>query len=132
VREATGRQPPPAAREAISQRVGAGDDDLARWRETITAWQCAGHNPHNITGMLDWYEKREEKREEKRKEQRNERTAAQPQPQRRPGPGVAATGAAGGDVAAGTYTPAEREHWTEEQWLTWARERNERAAARRC
>jgi DNA-binding transcriptional MerR regulator len=128
VREATGRQPPPAARETITARVGTSDDDLARWRETITAWQCAGHNPHNITGMLDWYEKREEKREE----QRNERTATQPQrKQRQP---VAATGAAGGDVARCPEPdiPTGYADLPPEERRRIARERNQRAAARRC
>lgn len=29
--------------------------DLERWRETVTAWQQAGHKPLNIKGQLDWY-----------------------------------------------------------------------------
>jgi hypothetical protein len=29
--------------------------DLGRWRDVVTAWHAAGHNPKNVGGMLDWY-----------------------------------------------------------------------------
>jgi len=41
--------------ELITARVGAGDGDLAAWRETCSKWMLAGYNPKNVQGLIEMF-----------------------------------------------------------------------------
>jgi len=45
--------------EIMDKAIGADQQSLARWGETVTAWCGCGWNPKNVKGMLDFYQRGE-------------------------------------------------------------------------
>jgi hypothetical protein len=45
--------PHPAARRAMAERV----DDLVKWQAALDKWLIDRHNPQNVAGLLDFYQK---------------------------------------------------------------------------
>ena len=58
-REAAGAYPVKALWVSMHEAIGSAPDDLEFWRQVVHGWIVKGWNPRNLSGMFDFYKRRE-------------------------------------------------------------------------